>query len=131
MDTLSRPFSEKIEAAWDRADIESLKTAAEYLSGQPKVVCDPYPNYDNRVFYVLGSLPSDYAYLDHYSDLENKAIKDMTLDDLATMYTFIVRGERFCDGHIASFIEDGMLLKLVNRQIELLENERQRKRGSR
>ena len=118
---LSRTLSEKRKAASETADIDSLKAAAEYLKSQPQVACDPYPNYDNRIFDVLGSLPPDYEYLDHYGDLENKAIGDMTLDDLATMYTFIIRGERFCDGHIASFVEDGRLLKLVNRQIELLE----------
>ena len=43
------------------------------------------------------------------------------------MYTFILRGERFCDGHIASYIEDGDLLALVERHIELLEKKRRKK----
>lgn len=105
-------------------DIQALRSAVEYLSNQPKTVFDPYPVYDDRVLTALNTLKSDYRYLEHYEKLENKAIEDMTLTDLAAMYTFIQRGERFCDGHIASFIEDGRLLKLFRRHIELLEKKK-------
>lgn len=108
-------------------DIEILRAAAEYLKDRPKVVFAPYPNYDERVIAALDTLPSDHEYLSHHEKLEDKAIRSMTLDDLATMYTFILRGERFCDGHIASFIEDGRLLELVDRHIELLEKEKARR----
>lgn len=107
-----------------KADLNVLKMAAEYLESQPKVTMDPYPDYDSRVMAALGTLKSDYQYLEHHSKLEGKAVDKMTLNDLATMYTFILRGERFCDGHIASFIEDGSLLRLINRHIELLEGKR-------
>ena len=105
-------------------DIKALRSAVEYLGDQPKTVFDPYPVYDDRVLTALNTLKSDYRYLEHYEKLENKAIEDMTLNDLAAMYTFIQRGERFCDGHIAAFIEDGRLLKLFRRHIELLEKKK-------
>ena len=108
-------------------DIEILRAAAEYLKDRPKVVFTPYPNYNERVIAALDTLPSDHEYLSHYEKLKDKAIRSMTLDDLATMYTFILRGERFCDGHIVSFIEDGRLLELVDRHIELLEKEKARR----
>ena len=106
------------------SDIDDLKASAEYLRSEPKVVFDPYPVYDDRVMRALNTFKPDYDYLEHYAELEGKAAADMSLEDLATMYTFIVRGERFCDGHIASFIEDGDLLALVERHIELLEKKR-------
>ena len=102
-------------------DLEMLRAAEDYLKDQPKVVLDPYPDYDERVMAVLGSLKSDRNYLENHEKLENKAIETLNLAELATMYTFIQRGERFCDGHIASFIEDGRMLQLVRRHRELLE----------
>ena len=105
-------------------ELKILKSAVEYLESQPKVVCDPYPDYDDRVMAALNTMKSDYEYIEHHDKLKDKAIEDMSLADLATMYTFIQRGERFCDGHIAGFIEDGRLLKLFNRHIELLKKKK-------
>lgn len=102
-------------------DIAVLKAAADYLRDRPTVVCDPYPAYDGRVLDALNILPTDTDYLENHEKLENKAVGEMDLEDLSTMYTFIQRGERFCDGHIAGFIEDGSLLDLIDRHIALLE----------
>lgn len=124
MSFLSKIFTKKQETLPVTTDMEALKAAADYLKDQPKVDYDPYSNYDNCIFDVLHSLPTDYEYPTHHRALEDKAIEDMTLSELATMYTFIERGERFCDGHIASFVQDGTLLKLVTRQIELLEEKK-------
>lgn len=105
-------------------DLEILKAAADYLKDQPKVVFDPYPDYDERVMNALGTLKSDTDYLEHHANLEDKPIETLNLTELATIYTFIQRGERFCDGYIAGVIEDGSLLQLVNRHIELLEEQK-------
>ncbi len=109
-------------------NLKILKAAEEYLKGQPEVVFERYPVYDDRVMAVLGTLNSDTDYMIHHEKLENKAIETYDLNELATMYTFLLRGERFCDGHIAAYIEDGTLLKLVERHIELLEKKKKARR---
>ena len=100
-------------------DIERLTEAAAYLKDRPKVTCNPWPEYDPRVMAVF-CLPEDRDYLKNHEKLAGKSIGEMTLHEIAAMYTFITRGERFCDGHIASYIEDGTLYKLVMRHLELL-----------
>ena len=105
-------------------DIEILGAAVEYLKEQPKVDFHPYPDYDGRVMAALNTLDPDYDYPKNHEKIADKPIEEMDLKDLSTMYTFIQRGERFCDGHIAGFIEDGTLLKLFTRHIELLTKEK-------
>ena len=116
--------TDKFKGGTGMNELKTLKEAADYLSGKPETVFDPYPQYDDRVMNALNTMKPDLNYLEHYADLEDKAIEDMSLKELATMYTFIQRGERFCDGHIAAFIEDGRLLKLFRRHIELLEKKK-------
>ena len=101
-------------------ELEVLRSAAAYLAAKPKVSYNPWPIYPDVVMEALHTLPADYDYLEHHDLLENKPIASMNLDDIATMYTFIQRGERFCDGHIAGFIEDGTLYMLIQRHMELL-----------
>ena len=42
-------------------------------------------------------------------------IEQASLDEIKTMLTFIIRGERFCDGHIQGRIEDGHVVALLRR----------------
>lgn len=97
-----------------------LEKAESHLKSRLKVTGDPYPRYDPRVMAVLKSLKSDSDYLTRYEAIKDKAITTYTLAEIATFYTFLVRGERFSDGHIAAYIEDGTLYRLVKRQQELL-----------
>lgn len=101
-------------------DIEKLRLAADYLREQPKVEYNPWPVYPALIYDALRTL-EDLNYSENYDKLQGTAIETMTLEQIATMYTFILRGERFCDGHIASYIEDGTLYRLVLRHIELYE----------
>lgn len=100
-------------------DVEKLKEALDYLNTNPKISWDPYPSYDGRIFTVLKSLGIDEMYMQNSEKLENVPIETMSLENLKTMYTFILRGERFCEGTIASYVEDGSLAKMVKREIEL------------
>lgn len=102
-------------------DIEALKKAKAYLATNPKVTFDPYPLYDGNIFTVLNSLGTDVKYMEESEKIKDKPIETMSLDNLKTMYTLILRSERFCDGAIAGYVEDGSLEKLVQREIELLE----------
>ena len=77
-----------------------------------------FPLYDEEVnnwiheFYRL-KLP-DYNYLDNYKIYKYKKIEELSLEETLSYLTFIIRGEKFCDGHIASYLEDGTIERLGN-----------------
>ena len=98
-----------------KVNIKELDEIIEYLTHNTTVECNPYPIYAPEVERSLGLLEQDFYYQAHYDKLQRKPIEEMNLDEIATMLTFISRGERFCDGHIASYVESGDLLKLMVR----------------
>lgn len=100
-------------------DRQKLDEIIEYLQEHKTVECDPYPVYSAEIMAAFDLLKPDRRYLAHYEKLGRKPIAEMDADDIATMLTFIVRGERFSDGHIASFVESGELLELMLRLREL------------
>ena len=52
--------------------------------------------------------------------LENEdMIKNVDIDELKTLLTYYVRGERFCDGHWGAMIEGGHVRRLLERLAEL------------
>ena len=102
-------------------DMDELKEAKAYLETNPKILFNPYPSYDSRIYTVLHSLGVDDMYMNNHDKINDKPIETMSLENLKTMYTFILRAERFCDGAIAGYVEDGSLAKMVKREIELLE----------
>lgn len=112
------------EQQYSSVDVDKLKDARAYLESDPKILCDPYPSYDGRIFTVLNSLGFDDMYMDNSEKITDKPIESMSLAELKTMYTFILRAERFCDGAIMGYVEDGSLAKMVKREIELLDRMR-------
>ena len=98
-----------------KPDIKELDLVIEYLKTHKKVECNPYPVYESEVMKAFGMLDVDRDYLKNYEKISNKHIEEMDKKEIETMLTFIVRGERFCDGHIAGFVESGDLLKLMLR----------------
>lgn len=55
--------------------------------------------------------------------LENEElIGRASLSELKTMLTFCVRGERFCDGHIAAMIEKNKIRLILERLKEIRGN---------
>lgn len=78
-----------------------------------------YPVYSDgvrdwiRAFYELEL--ADQNYVEHYQNLHNKRIAEMNRDEILTCMTALIRGERFCDGLIASALEDGSLEELSER----------------
>jgi len=99
---------------------ERLEEIIAYLKENPQVECDPYPNYDRRVTELLSSLGVEEEYQEKFDEASEKPVEEMSLNDLKAMYTFISRGERFCDGHIKAYVEDGTLLRLAERQREMM-----------
>jgi hypothetical protein len=46
-------------------------------------------------------------------------VKNSSLDQIKTMLTYCVRGERFCDGHWQVMVEGGYIRSLLERLSEL------------
>ena len=46
---------------------------------------------------------------------DDEFIRGCTLDDVRTMLTFCVRGERFCDGHWGNVLKTGRVAALLRR----------------
>lgn len=103
-------------------DIKKLDSIIEFLQGNPKVECNPYPNYAPQIWDALAMLPSDTNYIENQKKIADKKISEMNKNEIGTMLTFITRGERFCDGHIIGFVESGQLLELMKRLKEIEEN---------
>ena len=55
---------------------------------------------------------ADYNYLDNYKVYKYKKIEELSLEETLSYLTFIIRGEKFSDGHIASYLEDGTIERL-------------------
>ena len=106
------------------SDKKEIKACIAFLETNPKIEYNPYPCYPTEVTQALGFMGPDYDYLSHFDALmeSGKTIEEYNLDELKTMFTFINRGERFCDGHIASFVENGELLRLLKRLLEMVES---------
>jgi hypothetical protein len=49
-----------------------------------------------------------------------RLIADATLQQLRTMVTYVVRGEKFCDGHWAAMFRDGYVMRLADRLRQFL-----------
>lgn len=77
-----------------------------------------YPIYDKEVenwineFYRLKL--ADFNYVENFEIYKHKEIENLSLEETLSYITFIIRGERFCDGHIASALENGTFEKLCN-----------------
>ena len=78
----------------------------------------------NKDFYSLlcllhRTIGEDLKYNKNIENVKNKEISSLKVKEITTYLTFIVRGERFCEGHIASYIDNGILKKLILRVIEV------------
>jgi Family of unknown function (DUF6508) len=110
-------------------DISIIDECIEYLETMPNVNWHPsekrkdgvltmaYPIYDSRVTNLFKHLSesnfTDFEYLNHIDEVKGKSPDTLSLEECKTFLAFIMRGERFCDGHIGSFIEDGTLLDIL------------------
>jgi hypothetical protein len=90
----------------------------------------PYPEYRLEVidFFQLAGQPfwSDYDYNPTKSRkwIEDPSfIKTASFQQIKTLLTYCVRGERFCDGHWSAMLEKGIITAILKRleQIRLSE----------
>lgn len=50
---------------------------------------------------------------------EKNGVETGDLNQIKTMLTFCVRGERFCDGHWSAMIEEGHIWRILERLSEM------------
>lgn len=86
----------------------------------------PWPEYEELVDKFFGAAAQEcWADYDYTSKNIGEVIRDpervacATLQELKTMLTWCVRGERFCDGHWGAVIEDGCVRNVLQRLREL------------
>ena len=85
-----------------------------------------YPNYPAWVYIVEKLFQPVFNYQETIDGIKkkNKSVEEYDLIETRAALTYFVRGERFCDGHMASCIEGGYLLKWLERYKELLLEEK-------
>jgi hypothetical protein len=86
----------------------------------------PWPKYDaivSRFFEAAGQdcwMDFDYVPEEAGRMLEDPAlVQRASIDQIRTMLTYCVRGERFCDGHWGAMIEGGQVRRLLERLAEI------------
>ena len=109
---------------------DSMLEYLNYFAGNPEeeiTYTRGYPNYPRRVMDFIHLISrndltciSDYTSRNFNDDLEN--IDNIGWDGLSTIFTRFHRGERFCDGFIASIIKNKSIYKALKR-VEQLINE--------
>ncbi len=83
-----------------------------------------YYSYNERLYDIMEIIQPDFDYLKNFKKIKDKEITTLTMKELETYITRIIRGEKFIDGLIASCIDDGTLKNLLERFLELYkENE--------
>ena len=84
-----------------------------------------FPLYDEDVHKWISALYdlelTDLNYGTNIEKIKDKAIDQLTRDEIFTRMTWLVRGERFCDGLIAEWLENGSLEELCRRLYNITE----------
>ena len=118
-------FLEKLDGRALRIAIESVRSAGEvrWIGGkQPdSTIQMPFTEYPEGVWESFSILESDKEYLDNYKqNCEGVLPSEMNVQQIRTMLTYLNRGEHFCDGLLAEYLENKVLLKLLLRLDDLL-----------
>jgi hypothetical protein len=85
----------------------------------------PYPEYDETVLAFIRAASADcWCDYDYEPQEAGRMLADADrvgaadLAEIKTMLTYVVRGERFCDGHWGAMIEGGHVRRLLERLTE-------------
>lgn len=93
-----------------------------------RVICEKnrFPFYDypknlyGSLYHLVDSIGADPQYNDHIGEVKQIQAEKLDLPQISTYLTWLVRGERFCDGLIAENIESGRLKSVLERLLCLL-----------
>ena len=110
------------------AIIETLKTNPKItmvFSGKELGPCEigfAYPDYPAWVYTIEKLFQPVITYQEVIKNIKkkNQSVEEYNMVETRAALTYFVRGERFCDGHMATCIEGGYLLKWLERYKELL-----------
>lgn len=110
------------EADWKILKSLDLELLAENIDD----FCTIYPEGMNLLPLLESIGGWDYEYDKHIKEIVQKNLSptDLTLAQIQSYLTYIIRGERFCDGHIREFVENRALLKLCLRLDDLAQTAR-------
>lgn len=107
-------------------DLDPLWRGADSAPGRDNVLIMPYPIYPPAVtaFFWAAGQPcwSDYDYnpaLAAGMVHSDEAIAAATLDEIKTLLTYCVRGERFVDGHWGAMVRSGRIGAILRRLAQL------------
>jgi hypothetical protein len=86
----------------------------------------PFPEYDPAVTEFFKILSEEQWCDFQYKSGETKEkigekefIQQASLEEIKTMLTYCTRGERFCDGYWAAMIEEGYIVAILRRLVDL------------
>jgi len=119
---------EKLTSYLSRLYAEGFSPVENWDGGKMKdgSMTLPYPNYHPLVHEFFGHVASD-GWLDNeynpeqaYQMLRDEnTVKTASLEQIQTMLTFCIRGERFSDGHWGEMIEKRFIRHLLERLNEI------------
>lgn len=118
----------KERAQWAISQIKSIEKiewgggpTGEKTDDGRDVIQMPYPKYPSNLFEILNILGTDTEFTETINDVQKMDPGDMNLHQIRTFLTGMIQGERFCDGLIAGYIEDGTLLTCIERIEAIIE----------
>ena len=83
-----------------------------------------FPSYDKAVFEWIEAFHNlellDYNYIENFKYIKNEDIEELDFDEILSYLTYIIRGERFCDGLIASNLSNGTIELLEEKMFSYL-----------
>ena len=120
------PREESLRAVGAMRELLESGYRAELVPSRPKGdhLVMGYYSYDSAITSGIAAagdlLGLDRKYLTHIAGIRDRAPESLSTSELSTMFTFLMRGERFSDGMIAGEIESGRLLALTHRLEQLV-----------
>ncbi|MCU0521759.1 MAG: DUF6508 domain-containing protein [Anaerolineae bacterium] len=121
---------EELVAFLPRLYAEGFTPFKQWHGGTPDakgIIHMPYPEYHELVDEFLRALSNecwrDYDYRPEVAGsmlADEAAVKAASLDEIKSMLTYFVRGERFSDGHWGALIEGGHVRRLLERLAKLV-----------
>ena len=85
----------------------------------------PYPSYPQQIYQLFQVLFSEYPQV-NFATVKDKPVGDLTEREIGGYFLALGNGERFCDGLIAGYIEDGRFLDLLIKLKEFRDDKRHR-----
>lgn len=90
-----------------------------------------WPEYKSEIVRFIQVTSKDCWQDRHYSPeamavmiADSQQVASATLDEVRSMLTYCVRGERFCDGYIGHMIESGRLAQILERLRQIADRQR-------